>query len=452
MRRLGVLALPLVAAAVVVIGTWSPQPAAEGPRAPSAVEVRQSSYACATGGGRVVAAGQAAAGTKVRATVLPDQAVSELGDASRWRTAEPAGDSVVVQQEGRGSGAVGYSSRVADGDGDGLAVAACPRSLDEGWYVGAGSGGKHFSTLELTNLADVPAVADVSLWGTDGPVDAVDSDGIVVDPRSTRRIRLDELAAGERELAVHVQRRRGALAVALDDTSTAVFAGTEALPSTAAPAREVMISGLPAGSRGRTLLVVNPGDDTARVRVGAVGSDGSFALDGLDDVKVEAGSVRELTVPRSSGDEPIALTLTSDHPVTGSVRVAPSDDDYAYGVASAPIDGPALVPVDLGVKAGSPTAVLTADGDATVTMRAFDATMKELATAELDIPDGTTSAVDLGSADVLDVGDADVAYVLLEVAGRVRGAVAYSVDDLLATLPLTSAPVSILAPAVRPVP
>ena len=110
--------------------------------------------------------------------------------------------------------------------------------------MGLGSGGKHFSTLILTNLADTPAAVDLSLWGPKGKIDAVGSEGIVVKPSSVRRIRLDELAAGEAELAMHVHRRRGSLSAVVNDSSTSVFSGTEPVSATLSPRRNA--------GRGRT--------------------------------------------------------------------------------------------------------------------------------------------------------------------------------------------------------
>ncbi len=89
----------------------------------------------------------------------------------------------MVQQRGRASGAVGFFAGTAPKKGGGgLVVGSCPGVVDDAWLMGLGSGGKHFSTLILTNLADTPAAVDLSLWGPKGKIDAVGSEGIVVKP------------------------------------------------------------------------------------------------------------------------------------------------------------------------------------------------------------------------------------------------------------------------------
>ena len=87
----------------------------------------------------------------------------------------------------------------------------------------------------LTNGRRAPAAVDLDLWGPDGKIDAVDAKGIVIKPFTTRRVELDDLAAGEPELALRVLRRRGAVSAVVNDLSTAVFGGTEPVSATATP-------------------------------------------------------------------------------------------------------------------------------------------------------------------------------------------------------------------------
>jgi hypothetical protein len=439
-------AFPLVAVLMVALAAVAPQGSgSDEPRPPTSVPVTQSSYACPAGPVITVAAGQVAPGTSATASALPSRTADQtLGDAGSWRTAVVDGQGVVVDQQGRGSGAVGYFAGTAPtSGGGGLVVGSCTGVVDDAWLMGLGSGNGHFSTLILTNLAGTPAAVDLSLWGPQGPIDAVDADGIVVEPHSVRRIRLDSLAAGESEIAVHVQRRRGSLSAVVNDTSTATFKGTEPISAAQPPRRRQVVGGLVAGASGRTLLVLNPGRSTARVEVEVIGKDGTFTPTGLEQVSVKGGTVQAVTVPDSAGAGEQALRLTSDRPVSATVRMAPTAGDYAYAEAGAPLSGPAVVPVALGAVDASPRLVLTAPNSAaSVEVQGFDAAMKPLASTTVTITGGTTRAVrpEVDGA----------AYLVLRAKGRVVAAATYARGDALSSLALSAAPVSVRAPQVRP--
>src|SRR5690606_22444555 len=121
------------------------------------------SYACPAGAGITVAAGQLEAGTSATAQIASgEKQDADLAGADTWRTSVVDGSGVTVQQQGAGSGAVGFFAGTASKKaGGGLVVAPCPGVLDDAWFLGLGSGGKHFSTLILTNLADAPAAVDI---------------------------------------------------------------------------------------------------------------------------------------------------------------------------------------------------------------------------------------------------------------------------------------------------
>lgn len=449
-QRVRTVAPPVIAALLLGLAFVLPD-GSDAERPPGPVSVARSAYACPAGDGISVSAGQVVAGTSASARSLPDRtAIDSLGDATSWRRDKVDAAGIAMDQEGRGSGAVGFFSQVAGkAAGGGLVVGSCPPTVDDSWYVGAGSGGKHLSTLVLTNLSSSPAVADVSFWGREGKIDAIDAEGTVVDPFTVRRVDLRDLASGEADFAVRVERRRGSLAVAALDSSTAVFRGTDALDPTAAPRREQVVAGMPAGAGTRTLMLVNPGTSTARVGVQVIGPKGKFAPKGLDSVKVDAGRFTEVTVPKSAGNDGASLRLRSDQPVAASVRVAPSPKDRAVIEATPVLDGSAVVPVDLGIGTKAPKLVLTAHGRAgRVRLEAFDAQMRSQATADVEVEADTTKTVDLSSAKVLDAKD--VAYVVVRSDGGVAGAATYTRGAGIASLGLVEAPVTVLGPQVRP--
>ena len=442
---------PPVAAAVLLGLAWVLPGGADEDRAPEPVTVSRSTYGCPAGDDLSLVAGQVRPGSSATARSLPDKTpIEALGGAGAWRREKVDADGVLMDQRGRGSGAVGfYGTSAGKSDGGGLVVGRCPPTEDESWYLGAGSGGKHLTTLVLTNLSSAPAVADVHFWGTEGKIDAVDAEGIVVDPYSVRRVELADLAAGEAELGVRVDRRRGSLSVSAVDASTAVFRGTEAMESTAAPRRRQVVAGAPGGSGTRTLMLLNPTTSTARVGVEMFGAKGRFAPKDLDSVKVEAGRFVEVAVPASAGTDAAAVRLRSDQPVAAALRVAPDEKDHVVVEAQGPVTGPAVVPIDLGLGTRPPQLVLTAlRGDGRVELTAYDRSMKRVDSAEVEVGPDTTRTVDLSSSKVLDTEGA--AYVVVRVDGRVAGAATYRTGSGIASLGLRAAPVTVLGPQVRP--
>ena len=442
--RLGA-AVPLaVAVAIVLLGTVLPSPRLLD-RTQDAISVSRTAYACPSGS--TVAAGQIAAASTVSAVELPKGArVKALESGDTWRRTEIE-RTTLVDQVGSGSGAAGFFTQVGGaGSGAGLMVGSCPATVDESWFVGLGSGVKHESRLVVTNVSDVVSVADVTMWGTEGEIEVVGGDGLVLKPRQTRTIAVSDFAAGESELAVRVERRRGAFAVSALDDSTRSYSGSEVLPPTKAPRRSQLLSGLPSGAKFRTLLITNPTHITSRVSVEVIGPKGSFAPRGLDSVRVPAGKVTPVELPTTIGSDGIAVRVTSEQPVLATARVAEDKSDYAYAVVARPLEGEAIVPVALAGGVGRPRLTVTAPGrSASITVSGYDASMKLLKSARFDVDAGTTSTVNVGQA----IGSDRLAYVVVKPRGRVVGAATFRGDDGIASIPLDAAPVQVLGPDVQ---
>ena len=455
------LALTAVAAMLLAASSYL-EPESPPVRAPQAVTVTEYARACPVqvnptrlAVGRVAAHPDAV----TDALELPGLAnIGALGTSDAWAdTTVDKSELRAVElrsRDGEGAGFVAFSAAHGTGAaGGGFAVTECPGVDSESWFVGAGSSTRHLSTLVLTNLGDTPAIAEVQMFGTNGEVEVVDGDSIVLDAQTTKHLTLDDVAAGEAELAVRVNTRRGALAATLRDTSTAVFQGSEWIAPTNAPARVQTITGLPSGASGRELIVVNPGNVTAEIGIDVLGKEGTIVADGFDEVKVPAGSLKTFTVPSSAGSEAISLRLRSSQDIAASVRVATSDEDFAYGVASGQVVGPAVIPlaIDGALEAMKPILMLAAARQSsTVRVEAFDTDMTSRGSTEVDIPADRTVAFDLAKSGRFDSSLDDLAYLVVTPARPVRGAVAFVTDSTVSILPLAEAPLTVLAPQVRP--
>lgn len=447
--RAAVVMLPLLAGVLVAVGATVPGAAPD--RSPAQVAVTQTSYACPLVGGRLeVASGGVAPAEDASAVALPSgDRVDDLADAATWRGAKVAKtDAVLVDQRGEESGGAGFvAGRAGKDDGEGLAIGSCSGVVDDAWFVGLGSAAKHGSRVVLTNLGDAPAVADLELWGLRGVVDAVDNTGIVVEPRSTRTVRLTDVAAGESELGLRVVRQRGALAVSVLDGSTTVARGSD-LVSPQLPGERQRIVGLPRSDTSRSLLLLNPGESTARARVEVAGKEATFTPDGLDDVKVAPGQITVVSLPDALAQEDVALDVVSDQPLVAAVRVTTASDQ-TYVEAAAPLDGPAVVPVRWRDFAKRPVLTLTAvRRSTTVTLTAHDAAMNEVASAQVTVEAGLAVTVNLADAKVLDADD--IAFVVVTPAEPVLGSATYRDGERIANLLLAPAPLTRPGPDVRP--
>ena len=153
-------------------------------------------------------------------------------------------------------------------------------------------------------------------------------------------------------------------------------------------------------------------------------------------------------MPASAGSGDAAFRLRSDQPVSASMRIAPGAKDQMVVESATALDGPAVVPVDLGTGTGAPELVLSAPGRrASVHLEAFDERMRRQGSADVDIDAGTTKSVDLATKKVLDAKG--VAYVVVRPKGTVVGAATYQRKSGVASLGLTGAPITVLGPQVR---
>lgn len=321
------------------------------------------------------------------------------------------------------------------------AAGECVTPAGERWFVGVGAGGLHQSTLHLVNPDAGPAVADVRIWSTTGPLDEVESRGLTVPGGGSSELDLTELVPEREELALQVRVSRGRIAARVEDSYEPAEgdASRDWLAWARPPAEAQLVPGVPRKADENTLVLVNPGESAGRVTVRVVGKDGEFTPRGLSDIEVPAGSVavEDLTevLQGATAGEDVSLRLTSTVPVAATLRSV-VEQDLVHLPAVPPVTGPsgALVP-----KAGKRSVVLTAPTSATrVALRFPGADGKD---TRVRLKPGTTTVVPVPAA---------ARAVLVSGSGEYVGTLRRTTPAGASATPLRQLELEELVPAVRP--
>lgn len=335
----------------------------------------------------------------------------------------------------------------------GYASTQCSAPSQDHWLIG-GSGTEDLrSTLVLSNPTDLPADVDVAIFGDEGSVDAAATEGMSVPANSQRVLLLEAAAEGAKRLAVHVTANSGQVAAAMESRETVDgFAqGLTYVPVSQA-SKELVIPGIPADGE-KTLELFAPGAIDSIVTVSFMGENGSYQPTGESDVTVPAGRV--VSVPLEGAEEPVAIRVEGDQPVTAAVRVEKSGGDgardIAYSAATPALTAPAAsLSGDLGDEYAT-SLVLSSTSD----KRTF-VVVKQLGDGggvqneqEIEIAAGGTTVVDLEDVEhasrplvVVDPANAGAVY-----AARVLTA---ETDEgaLVDVAPLTSVVADVEVPQV----
>jgi hypothetical protein len=211
------------------------------------------------------------------------------------------------------------------------------------------------------------------------------------------------LAPTSKRLAVAVRTRQGRVTAALRDDAVQgeTPQGVDWIPAAVPPARDVVVPGIAPGSGERVLSIVAPGDSTATVEVSILSPQGSFRPAGLERVEVKPGAVTQIRLDEVTQKSAAAVRLTSDVPVTASVRsvVGATDGprDVVHTAATRAVAGTAVVPLTLGGARRSATLLLSTtsqrSASATITLHALDG--RPLDKTETTVRPGSTAAVKL---------------------------------------------------------
>ncbi|WP_203336851.1 DUF5719 family protein [Nocardioides limicola] len=221
--------------------------------------------------------------------------------------------------------------------------AECVGPVADQWFTGVGAGAEHRSVVELINPDAGDAVADMTLLGSTGAIDAPRLRGVRVPGRTSTVIDLAATVPHREVLALRVEVSRGRLVTHVLDEHRPIGnreGSSDWLPGQAEPAPSNVLLGLPAGPGPRRLTVANPGEDRARVQVQVLTADSQFRPTGLEEIDVEAGStvsVNVTTLVRDQvADGALGLVLTSTAPITATLAsLAGGDRSHAVPAPAA---------------------------------------------------------------------------------------------------------------------
>lgn len=247
---------------------------------------------------------------------------------------------------------------VADGTGEvapgltglragGRDAVSCSSPRPEWWFAGAGAGAEHRSVLQLVNPDGGAAVADITVWGDSGRVEAEDLRGVLV--RGRRQVDLDlaSLVPRPEDLTLRVEVSRGRLAASVlhrfDEIGSNVE-DEEWLPATRPPATTTYLPAPGTGSGDRVLVLTNPGEDQTTARIRLVTGETEFEPSGVEEIVVQPEStvvrpVGELLASEAA-EGTVALRVDSEAPVVAGLRGVVGQDLVAVA-ATDPLEGPA---------------------------------------------------------------------------------------------------------------
>ena len=362
LRRILTVAIAVVAVALVVAGGTVLRPQAAPLRTSQAPIVGRTTTVCTTSPAADATATVSAVAIRKAPGRQGTLTGTEVGSGSPLLTVDRQGfgeqkpapaKPVVLAGVGvmatAGSGMV--TSLASKGEQSGLMAAPCTAPATEHWFVGVGANPTYRSELVLTNPDAGQAEVDLRFYGSNGIVVVPGSPNLVIEGGTTRAVSLDTLATVEGPLTVSVRASVCRVSAVALDRRSVDFEPTGAdwqIPSVA-PARSVVIPGVPEGAGTRTLRIANPGTNRAQVTVSVLGVDGAFAPAGAETVEVPPESTAEVSVAEGLAGAAAGIELTSDQPVTGSViSEAIGKDalpDLAVQSAAAPIVRTGVVPL-----------------------------------------------------------------------------------------------------------
>ena len=323
------------------------------------------------------------------------------------KTGEPGSSPSVTTLTGRGgvqieaTGAMAQGLEVEQTSTNGLVTAQCSAPGTDFWFVGPGQASAGTIELYLMNTGSAPADAQVSVLTdvTKGPPVLGNADnGITVPPHGMVVQSLSRLLLSSKIIALNVTTSVGQVVAAVRESRSARDGGIW-LPASQAPARHLVIPGIPSGGGTRQLYIAVPGSAAGELKLVAVTPKGSYQPTGGTDIPLLGNSAGVTPLPSLSG-VPGAISISSTVPVVAAMLVSggPPGTAGALAASSGPVLEQGVVADNPAHSAGSTKLVLSAPGKA-ASVRITTATSAVSAVGQA----GTVVQIKAGSSVVISV-------------------------------------------------
>ena len=256
------------------------------------------------------------------------------------------------------------------------------------WFAGADGRVGFTDTLLIANPASTAAEVSVTVLSSKGALSPPHLQAVRVPASGRLALSMASVAPDVAVLAVHVQATSGAVTAAMIDRRTRGITplGSDFLPSTAAPARSLVVPGFLGGAGTRQLVLADPGSVDATVNLRLVTASGAFVPAGSGQIIVRAGHTVTVDVTKPFSGSTGAVTLTSDQPVVAQgLSVVPSAgklSDLQWQAAIPPLRAAGAVADGTEPDGGHCLLLLTAPGAAaTVSLRSTSGASRTIAVA-----------------------------------------------------------------------
>lgn len=322
------------------------------------------------------------------------------------RAGQPGSSPKVTTVTGRGGVIVTASGAMAQGlaaeqISAGRPTAQCGSPGTSSWFVSPGQATAGNIELYLINTDSAPANAQVTAI-TDitkgGPVFGNADNGITVPPHAMVTQSLTSLLQSSKVLALQVSTSGGRVVAAVRESKSGTDDGAW-LPVSQAPARSLVIPGLPRTSGRPELFIAVPGGGTASVKVTAVTQRGSYQPTGGTNIGLLGGTAYQIPLPSLSGVAG-ALKLTSTAPIVAAVLLpgGPAGTPGVIAATGSPVQEQGVLAGSPASKAGTADVIVSAPGKA-ATVRIAVGTASTAATGQA----GTVVQVRAGASVIVPV-------------------------------------------------
>lgn len=186
------------------------------------------------------------------------------------------------------------------------------------WYFPAGGADDEtFTSIEVLNPGDGEASITVSLATPRGRIEHPSLEQIVIPPTSARPLDLKKVLQGEEipESFGVIVRSNSAVVAERTIGSTGLRPGRSSEVGATAAARQWTLPPVGVGATEDRLVVMNPGNEGARVQVALARLDGAPVEPKQLRVTVRRGTTLELGLGRWQGQAPFAALVRSSQPV-----------------------------------------------------------------------------------------------------------------------------------------